>query len=155
MWQDDRLAFRQYTNKTTDRPYCVDSKLLDKLWRPDIFFVDSKQQRRHNVIRDNLFLDVRPSGEMMVSERLTVKLSCFMNYRMFPFDSQVCPILIESYAYRDYQMLLHWRDNDPIQFNPDLQLAEFTLGVFDKPENNLTIYLQLEWWCAILAAVPI
>ena len=73
-----------------------------------------------------------------------MKLSCFMNYRMFPFDSQVCPILIESYAYRDYQMLLHWRDNDPIQFNPDLQLAQFILGVFDKPENNLTIYLQLE-----------
>ena len=33
------------------------------MWRPDVFFVDSKQQRRHTVIRDNLFLDVRPSGE--------------------------------------------------------------------------------------------
>ena len=66
----------------------------------------------------------------MVSERLTVKISCFMNYRMFPFDAQVCPIFIESYAYRDYQIVLNWRDEEPIQFNPDLQLAEFTLGIF-------------------------
>ena len=106
-----------------------DSKITDQLWRPDVFFVDSKQQRRHTIIRDNLFLDVSPTGEVMISERLSVKLSCFMNYQMFPFDAQVCPILIEPYAYRDYQMLLEWRENEPIQFNKDLQLADFTLGI--------------------------
>ena len=64
----------------------------------------------------------------MVSERLTVKISCFMDYHMFPFDAQVCPVSIESYAYRDYQMLLTWRTEEPLQFNTDLKLAEFTLG---------------------------
>ena len=64
----------------------------------------------------------------MLSERLTLKVSCFMDYRMFPFDKQICPIVIESYAYRDYQLQLNWRDEDPIQYNSNLQLAEFKLG---------------------------
>ena len=51
-----------------------------------------------------------------------------MDYRMFPFDKQICPIVIESYAYRDYQLQLNWRDEDPIQYNSNLQLAEFKLG---------------------------
>ena len=69
-----------------------------------------------------------PDGEIMLSERLTLKVSCFMDYRMFPFDKQICPIVIESYAYRDYQLQLNWRDEDPIQYNSNLQLAEFKLG---------------------------
>ena len=52
-----------------------------------------------------------------------------MDYRMFPFDKQICPIVIESYAYRDYQLQLNWRDEDPIQYNSNLQLAEFKLGI--------------------------
>lgn len=50
-----------------------------------------------------------------------------MNYLWFPFDEQVCPISLESYANRDYQINLNWSKSDPIQLNPDLQLAEFTL----------------------------
>ena len=61
MWQDDRLAFN--TTKETDRDYCVDEKLLRQMWRPDVFFVDSKEMRRHDVVRDNLFVDIRQSGE--------------------------------------------------------------------------------------------
>ena len=73
---------------------------MKKLWRPDLLFVNGKSERRHSVIRNNAFLDVDPSGEIMVSERLTLKLGCFMNLGMFPFDRQVCPVSIESMAHR-------------------------------------------------------
>ena len=68
VWKDDRLAFGSFTNKSTEQSYCVDSKLLSRIWRPDTFFADSKEQKRHRVIRDNVFVDISSDGQVMVSE---------------------------------------------------------------------------------------
>ena len=38
-----------------------------------------------------------------------------MNYEWFPFDSQVCPVLLESYAYRAHQLVVEWHEEDPFQ----------------------------------------
>ena len=63
----------------------------------------------------------------MVSERLTVKMSCYMNYEWFPFDSQVCPVLLESYAYRAHQLVVEWHEEDPFQVDKfKIQQASFT-----------------------------
>ena len=40
-----------------------------------------------------------PEGDITYSERFTVSMDCEMNFEMFPFDSQACPLMIESYAY--------------------------------------------------------
>ena len=69
----------------------------------------------------------------ILSKRFTLKIGCFMDLTSFPFDSQLCPILIESYAYRNYQIELMW-GNNPIQINPKLSLAEF-----DLTQNDLTV----------------
>ena len=89
-------------------------------------------------MRDNLLFDLSPNGTVMISERLTIKMSCFMNYLWFPFDTQICPITLEPYAHREYQMKLHW-EADPVHFNTDLQMAEFTLAqVITQKECNRT-----------------
>ena len=57
----------------------------------------------------------KPNGTVEVSERLTVKLTCAMNFKWFPFDSQVCPIYIEAYGNREHQMKLDWREDNPFE----------------------------------------
>ena len=70
-----------------------------------------------------------------------------MDYRMFPFDKQICPIVIESYAYRDYQLQLNWRDEDPIQYNSNLQLAEFKLGKqFQRKISQFNFVKEIKWY---------
>ena len=34
----------------------------------------------------------------MLSQRLTIKLHCSMDFKTFPFDSQICDLGLESYA---------------------------------------------------------
>ena len=64
---------------------------------------------------DNVMLDITTEGEVTVSERLTVKLTCEMDYGLFPFDNQLCPLKIESYALRNHQLVLDWADTDQFQ----------------------------------------
>ena len=37
----------------------VDASLVDQIWRPDVFFVDSREQNRHSVVTDNRMLDIQ------------------------------------------------------------------------------------------------
>ena len=52
----------------------------------------------------NVFLEIHEDGHILLSERLSLKLKCPMHLRYYPFDLQICPIRIESYAFRDSQV---------------------------------------------------
>jgi len=73
----------------------MDQNLLPNL------FLDS---RRHTIMTKNVFLEIHADGHILFSERLTMKLKCPMHLRYYPFDLQICPIRIESYAFRDTQV---------------------------------------------------
>ena len=94
---DSRLAYGRLTNNTLPRPLNVNSEVLRKIWLPDLFFANEKRSRKHRLLRENIFLEIGPDGEVMVSQKLTLRSHCFMELSMFPFDSQLCQISIESY----------------------------------------------------------
>ena len=78
--------------------HCFDQ--MDQNLLPYLF-LDS---RRHTIMTKNVFLEIHSNGHILFSERLTMKLKCPMNLRYYPFDLQICPIRIESYAFRDSQV---------------------------------------------------
>ena len=54
-----------------------------------------------------------------------------MNFKMFPFDSQACPVTIESYAYAESEVHFEWRILDgksPIEYSPGMGLSDFVQG---------------------------
>ena len=105
--------------------FSVDEKLINSLWIPDLFFSNGVGSSRHHVVRRNALLSMvfiiyesfrkqlfdwqnsccghqkrlSPKGDITYSEHFTVNMDCEMNFEMFPFDSQACPLMIESYAY--------------------------------------------------------
>ena len=81
---------------------------MDKIWIPDLYFPQEKEARKHHILKENSFLELSPDGEVMLSERITISLHCFMNFKAFPFDSQICELALESYAHRDHQIHLAW-----------------------------------------------
>ena len=95
-WKDERLAYDHLTNQTLTRQYNVDSQFMNQIWTPDLVFTEEKKGMKHNIIKDNTLLVIEPTGDVMLSQRITLKLHCFMNFAMFPFDSQLCEITIES-----------------------------------------------------------
>ncbi len=45
---------------------------------------------------------------------------CSMDFRDFPFDSQMCPLMIESFAYTIDKLFWNWSDI-PVEKNPSLR----------------------------------
>ena len=90
-----------------------------------MFFANGVGSSRHHVVRRNALLRfvshtlslilimtpsrLSPDGDITLSERFTVSMDCEMNFEMFPFDSQACPLLLESYAYgKSGQGSMNW-----------------------------------------------
>merc|ERR1712131_466641 len=132
--------------------------MVDLIWIPDSFFIDEigiysikgvcwdrpdafgpssseiltllLESRRHSIMKRNVFLEIHPNGYVLLSERLSLKLKCPMHLRYYPFDLQICPIRIESYAFRDSQLKMLWHSTSEIEINKDIALPTFRLTEF-------------------------
>lgn len=86
MYTDSRLSFRNESGLdyiTLRDPYVI--------WIPDSFFANSLGIETHNQLAR-----IYPNGEVLLSERISVTVSCPMNLVSYPFDDQTCPIKIGS-----------------------------------------------------------
>lgn len=68
-WKDERLAFPSTNNQSMT----FDSRLVKKLWVPDMFFVHSKRSFIHDTTTDNVMLRVYPDGNVLYS----LRYNCF------------------------------------------------------------------------------
>lgn len=91
-WNDPRLRFEQISR---DIKYITirDTKAL---WLPDTFFSNEISGHRHDLLTPNELLRVDPNGDVLFSVRVTLKLSCLMDLRNMPFDTQTCNIRFAS-----------------------------------------------------------
>ena len=97
-WQDLRLNYAMYYEA---QKISVHHSLMNKIWKPDPFFVNEKQAVLHHVPEPNKCLHVLNTGEVEYSVRLTLKLSCTMNLRKFPMDVQICSVKMQSCKYEN------------------------------------------------------
>ncbi|XP_013414141.1 glycine receptor subunit alpha-2 [Lingula anatina] len=126
-WNDPRLAFAGNTSGL-DSVTLGDSTRND-IWVPDLYFMNEKNSRFHTVTTPNRMIIISANGDIMYSQRLTETLSCAFNLANFPMDKQACRINIESYAYNINNLVLSWKETDPLSFAKDAgrNLADFTL----------------------------
>ena len=121
-WKDDRLSFSGSVDD--DKLYNIHSSWVEELWRPDTLFPDVKGAYRHDVSTDNLALDIKPDGEVTVSERITARFNCDFSFKWFPFDSQLCKFNLESMAYRAKQVTLEWKTDETLEKPYDVAVQE-------------------------------
>ncbi|KAG7223317.1 hypothetical protein INR49_015673 [Caranx melampygus] len=130
-WNDPRLAYKEYPDDSLD----LDPSMLDSIWKPDLFFANEKGANFHEVTTDNKLLRIFQNGNVLYSisaikellslfSRLTLTLSCPMDLKNFPMDSQTCIMQLESCKFT-----FHGRDD----VADDLTLPQFVL----KEEKGL------------------
>lgn len=109
-WQDPRLAFRTMDTFGFERikQLTVGIEYLDKLWKPDTFFPNEKKSYFHTATTHNSFLRIMPDGTVYTSQRLTVTASCPMELQLFPMDTQLCKLEVESYGYTTDDIDMYW-----------------------------------------------
>ncbi|MBN3321720.1 GBRR3 protein, partial [Atractosteus spatula] len=140
-WKDERLAFPSSNNKSRT----FDSRLVKKIWVPDVFFVHSKRSFIHDTTMENIMLRVYPDGNILYSVRITVTALCSMDFSRFPLDTQNCSLELESYAYNENDLMLYWKNGNDSLRTDEILLSQFFIEEFN-PSNGLAFYSSTGWY---------
>ncbi|CAL1540984.1 unnamed protein product [Lymnaea stagnalis] len=107
-WTDKRLMFTKFNTNFTSLE--VDSKIMDKVWVPDVYFRNEKKGAFHDVTVPNKYMHIYKNGTVSYSLRLSLTLSCRMRLQKYPLDTQHCPMVIQSYTYTTENVMFKWAE---------------------------------------------
>ncbi|XP_064636425.1 glycine receptor subunit alpha-2-like [Lineus longissimus] len=135
-WRDSRLAYTAYTT-----PLTLGFARVGEIWVPDSFFNNEKTGIQHAVTVPNKLLRIYPDGEVLYSQRVTLKLACVMDLTFYPMDAQKCRINVETYGYTSNEMMYVWYKNsdDAVQFYENITLPEYAVHVDKIKRDNCTV----------------
>ncbi|XP_064608271.1 glycine receptor subunit alpha-3-like isoform X2 [Liolophura sinensis] len=122
-WHDARLSYSAYPIIT--EPLELDTKIMARVWVPDLYFTNEKRAAFHVVTVPNKLMHLYRNGTIFYSVRLSMTLSCMMNLHKYPFDTQICGITAESYSYTTDYLVFSWFDHRPIEYSDSLLIPQF------------------------------
>ena len=73
--------------------------LRKEIWTPDTFFAEDNSGEIGNVMTPNVFVRINASGDIFMSQRVTVKVVCNPDVSKFPRDVHDCILNMESCKY--------------------------------------------------------
>ncbi|XP_072280333.1 gamma-aminobutyric acid receptor subunit pi isoform X2 [Pyxicephalus adspersus] len=121
-WTDERLVFEG--NKSLS----LDGRLVELLWVPDTFIVDSKKSFLHDITVENRLIRIYPNGTVLYALRITTTVACSMDLTKYPMDKQTCTLQLESWGYNINDVMFYWtRGNDSVRGLNTLRLAQYTV----------------------------
>uniref|UniRef100_A0A3Q2DZ43 Glycine receptor, beta a n=1 Tax=Cyprinodon variegatus TaxID=28743 RepID=A0A3Q2DZ43_CYPVA len=136
-WNDPRLRL---PTDFKSEALTVDPKMFQCLWKPDLFFANEKNANFHDVTQDNILLFIFRNGDVLISMRLSVTLSCPLDLTLFPMDTQRCKMQLESFGYTTSDLVFMWQ-SDPVQMD-EIALPQFDIKQEDIKYGNCTKYYQ-------------
>ncbi|XP_070393981.1 glycine receptor subunit alpha-3-like [Dermacentor albipictus] len=124
-WFDPRLSLlRHGVNET----FVINGgDIAGQLWKPDLIFVNVKAARVQEITVPTSLVSIFPDGRVLYSLRLNLRLSCPMDFQLYPFDTQKCHIIMRPYAYTVNEIDLIWKDDKPVTLQRPVILSEFQL----------------------------
>lgn len=125
MWYDARLSFDAATNNNFTTIKLPDNA-WDQIWIPEVVFRNEKHATFHDVSTANRMLRLHDTGKVWYVFKVTAQLSCPMGLQSYPFDTQGCPLRIESFGYDSSVVVYKW-------FQPKDQAVQFDPGGLELP----------------------
>ncbi|XP_077984240.1 glycine receptor subunit alpha-2-like isoform X2 [Glandiceps talaboti] len=122
-WDDPRFAF----NGTEDIDLRSGSKLVDAIWTPDLYFVNVKEGKLHEITMSNKHMRIMPGGRILYDMRVTLVLICHLFLHRYPMDRQTCGLEIESFGYTIRDVRLDWSENGALMA-PEVVMSEFKVS---------------------------
>ncbi|KAG1954368.1 glycine receptor subunit beta [Pimephales promelas] len=133
-WNDPRLRLPQDYKSDS---LTVDPTMFKCLWKPDLFFANEKSANFHDVTQENILLFIFRNGDVLISMRLSVTLSCPLDLTLFPMDTQRCKMQLESFGYTTDDLQFMWQSGDPVQME-EIALPQFDIKQEDIEYGNCT-----------------
>ena len=91
-WIDSRLSYDWLKGQL--RYLILDDP--SRIWIPDTYVYNSKSTQQHTDLKPNTIVNIYPNGNVLFSIRLSATMSCPMDLKYYPFDSQICSIKFAS-----------------------------------------------------------
>jgi len=134
-WNDNRLV---YDKDTIDFEQLTLTN-VDSIWTPDTFFSNELEAEVHNLMKRNILVRIYPNGNVLYSSRITLTLFC-QDARNTPKKSEiVCSSRQASYAYTTDDIVLAWKETNPIQLSDKVEMHNFVFKSVDaKPCDSTT-----------------
>ncbi|XP_040300707.1 gamma-aminobutyric acid receptor subunit pi isoform X9 [Herpailurus yagouaroundi] len=121
-WTDQRLVFEG------NKSFTLDARLVEFLWVPDTYIVESKKSFLHEVTVGNRLIRLFSNGTVLYALRITTTVACNMDLSKYPMDTQTCKLQLESWGYDGNDVEFSWlRGNDSVRGLENLRLAQYTI----------------------------
>ena len=128
-WTDTRMAFDPEAAGTDLRVHVGPDaeKIFDGLWTAQIVLANPVGQMGVGARK----VSVHADGRIEISVQVNSTVRTNLDYRRFPFDSQVLPIILESFAWNNTVVELVM-DPDRTGFAPEFALAEWDVEAIES-----------------------
>ncbi|KAL7055696.1 hypothetical protein AAHC03_022790 [Spirometra sp. Aus1] len=124
-WTDPRLRWNHLPDYKNFTQPLVSPMLKSQLWLPDLFFRNGKDGYLHKITLPNDLLRLYPNGDLLYSQKITMRFSCEMDLHTFPMDTQYCHMNIGSYGYTLDELKFVWRETLPVELPKKMEVPEF------------------------------
>ncbi|XP_035217265.1 glycine receptor subunit alpha-4-like [Stegodyphus dumicola] len=134
-WKDHRLRLPE--NMTSDYKLLEVTWLKD-IWRPDSFFKNAKSVTFQTMTIPNHYVWLYKDKTILYMVKLTLILSCAMNFATYPHDTQHCSLEMESLSHTTDDLIFDWQPDVPLQVSEDIELPQLDLIKTDRKDCTQT-----------------
>ncbi|XP_013196561.1 glycine receptor subunit alpha-2 [Amyelois transitella] len=123
-WKDFRLRLPE---NMTSEYRLLEVDWLKHMWRPDSFFKNAKSVTFQTMTIPNHYVWLYKDKTILYMVKLTLKLSCAMNFLIYPHDTQECKLQMESLSHTTDDLIFQWDPEVPLVVDENIELPQLEL----------------------------
>ncbi|EDS40276.1 histamine-gated chloride channel subunit [Culex quinquefasciatus] len=123
-WKDHRLRLPE---NMTSEYRLLEVEWLKNMWRPDSFFKNAKSVTFQTMTIPNHYMWLYKDKTILYMVKLTLRLSCAMNFLIYPHDTQECKLQMESLSHTTDDMIFQWDPEVPLVVDENIELPQLAL----------------------------
>ncbi|KAL4100806.1 hypothetical protein QTP88_020835 [Uroleucon formosanum] len=123
-WKDHRLRLPE---NMTSEYRLLEVDWLKNIWRPDSFFKNAKAVTFQTMTIPNHYMWLYKDKTILYMVKLTLTLSCAMNFMIYPHDTQECKLQMESLSHTTDDMIFQWDPEVPLVVDENIELPQLQL----------------------------
>ncbi|EDW38554.1 GL12665 [Drosophila persimilis] len=123
-WKDHRLRLPE---NMTQEYRLLEVDWLKNMWRPDSFFKNAKSVTFQTMTIPNHYMWLYKDKTILYMVKLTLKLSCIMNFAIYPHDTQECKLQMESLSHTTDDLIFQWDPTTPLVVDENIELPQVAL----------------------------
>uniref|UniRef100_A0A8D8YU60 Glycine receptor subunit alpha-3 n=1 Tax=Cacopsylla melanoneura TaxID=428564 RepID=A0A8D8YU60_9HEMI len=142
-WKDHRLRLPE---NMTSEYRLLEVDWLKNMWRPDSFFKNAKAVTFQTMTIPNHYVWLYKDKTILYMVKLTLKLSCAMNFMIYPHDTQECSLQMESLSHTTDDLVFQWDPEMPLAVDEKIELPQLQL-VKNKTADCSQVYSTGNFTC--------